>query len=282
MNKVEPQNRPAISTSLAALRERARTRASLSHSTRSRTDSVSERSQRRLSILSSLNGFIDDDDKPSFPLDDLVLVPGKPRRSYERRRASTNFSLDKINSPTSRGSSIPVSISVPPQVENEASTAKNSGDKGAANRRFHRRGSVTRYSLGKVISPENSEEFQRAEPSIAPASLEVSAPIHSSSQPTIDERPLPMKKRRSKKGTKKKSRRNSSIKTKKREESPLKAPPSPGLFRRRNSVTRYSASMIASAPPAPEVRPPASSSLSGTTISVLGDGIEYDAPLNDM
>jgi hypothetical protein len=224
--------------SLSVLSNRARTLAFNTKKNRRNSQdenserALIERSQRKLSIHSSMSGFLDDD--PSFQ-ELAIPLPGPGHKKYERRGATTQFSLDKI--------------SPAPAPEDKSEVIKK------ANRRHERRGSVTKYSLDAASSsPENSEELQ------APTSSFPSMP--SDSQPTIDQLPLPMRKSSKSKNVEKKSgekktsekkkkRKSSSSKTKTSEENeqpPEKPPRGPGRNQRRNSVTEYSESIIASPP----------------------------------
>jgi hypothetical protein len=97
-------------------------------------------------------------------------------------------------------------------------------------------------------SPENSEELEATTNSSSLSSFPSPQSLMPANlQPTIDQLPIPMKKTKSKKAEKKKKRRSSSIRAKipdENEQPPAKPPPTPGHNQRRNSVTKYSESII--------------------------------------
>jgi hypothetical protein len=230
MNKTESKNKKALSV----LSNHARTRAFLtkknrrnSLNERSEREQI-ERSQRKLSIHSSLSGFLDDE--LSFP-EPAIPEPGPGKKRYERRGAGTKLSLDQTLSSPEPAASQATSFVYPPELADESATKNSEIVKKAikkANRRYERRGSVTKYSLDMVSSPENSEELQATTKSSSVSSF---PSMPANSQPTIDQLPIPMKKTKSKRAEKKKKRRSSGIRAKipeENEQPPAKPRRTPG------------------------------------------------------
>eukprot|EP00980_Cylindrotheca_fusiformis_P020268 scaffold7330_cov146-Cylindrotheca_fusiformis.AAC.7 len=266
--------------------DQARTRLSFIRTIRSRRASQIERNRRRSSILNSLNEYLDDDDV-SMPL----APPGiDSSRRFERRGSVAMLSLeDSIPSQESKLFEVPLS---PPDLDDEPAGRRRSrgrrhqdtipsqesklleaplsppdlDDEPAVRRR-------SRGRRDRRVPPIDFASSDEIEFGVDAKTNSLHDTLNIISQPTIDDRPIPMKRSSSKKKQKKKrkskSRRNAS-------ESFSTAPPSPGLLRRRNSVTKYSASMAFS----PLTQPPLTQS-PRRRVSVLGDGMEYEMPLND-
>lgn len=222
------------SSSILFLSNGARQRASLK--LHKRPSAKLAKGKRRASVRDSLSGFLD-----LGPADDLSEALSQPRQ-IQRRGTATKHLLD-------------ISTSTPLTDVDDSSAlgflyqTDHGPDPKEQRQKSERRGSVTKYSKdssGKSLINTDVFVVSDDDRDLGDICSGVSSPVNRKQQAitTIDELPIPMKKspgvlkkRSSKVRSKKDKMKKSSSKSNTKKSA--KPPPSPGVYKRRNSVTVY-------------------------------------------